>query len=226
LKKNIQVWGLILFAAVMAVLIAASVAPAAPATPAKGKKSLVPAPVAQTGQTECWNALGEQIVCTDTGQDGDEQAGVVSPVPRFTDNNNGTVTDNLTGLIWVKDPSCTDLGQAGYFSWAEALTAANNLSSGQCGLTDGSVAGDWRLPNVRELFSLIDFGESNSFPADAPFIGVLDVPWYWTSTTNMRNSTTAFYLTPNEFYYGLIGYAAKDTQQFGRMWPVRGGELH
>jgi len=35
--------------------------------------------------------------------DGDVRAGVASPNPRFTDNNSGTVTDNLTGLVWIKN---------------------------------------------------------------------------------------------------------------------------
>ncbi|HOP46380.1 MAG TPA: DUF1566 domain-containing protein [Desulfobacteraceae bacterium] len=73
--------------------------------------------------------------------------------PRFTDNGNGTVTDNMTGLIWMKNARCTEF----YFNdttgknqrnWNNALTAANNLSAGYCGLTDGSSSGDWRLPNI------------------------------------------------------------------------------
>jgi hypothetical protein len=87
------------------------------------------------------------------GDDGDIQAGVQWPVPRFTDLDNGTVRDNLTGLIWLKNANCFDVR-----SWAQALTAATNLASPSCDLSDGSVAGDWRLPNVKELFSLIDVG--------------------------------------------------------------------
>ena len=41
-----------------------------------------------------------------TGSDGDLQKGVAWPNPRFTDNANGTVTDNLTGLIWLKNANC------------------------------------------------------------------------------------------------------------------------
>ncbi len=41
-----------------------------------------------------------------TGDDGDYQAGVPVPNPRFTDNGDGTVTDNLTGLTWLKNASC------------------------------------------------------------------------------------------------------------------------
>jgi len=59
----------------------------------------------QTGQTGCWDINGTTVTCTGTGQDGDKLAGVPLPVPRFTDNSNGTVTDNLTGLIWLKNAS-------------------------------------------------------------------------------------------------------------------------
>jgi hypothetical protein len=228
MKKNILPVGKIFVAAVMAVLIAASVAPAASATPAKGKKSSVPAPIAQTGQTECWNASGEQIVCTDTGQDGDVQAGVVSPVPRFTDNNNGTVTDNLTGLTWLKDTFCLDLGDQGWATWEQALAAANNLQNGACGLSDGSVPGNWRLPNVRELLSLIDFGEAKpALPAGHPFI-YSDASFglqtqYWSSTTNAADPyyDQAYYI---DFLYPmwLLSAAAKGNSL--AVWPVKGGQ--
>ena len=47
-----------------------------------------------------------QTVSYALGDDGDLQKGVMWPVPRFTDNGSGTVTDNLTGLIWLKDANC------------------------------------------------------------------------------------------------------------------------
>ena len=108
-----------------------------------------PMRVAEDRPDGCWDAL-EPIDCAGTGQDGEYQAGV-SVDPRFTDNGDGTVTDNLTGLIWLKDADCF-----GSRNWTNALSDANTLADGSCGLTDGSVAGDWRLPNVRELQSLID----------------------------------------------------------------------
>ena len=54
-----------------------------------------PAPIAKTGQTTSYA----------TGDDGDLQNGVALPAwyPRFTDNGDGTVTDNLTGLMWAKN---------------------------------------------------------------------------------------------------------------------------
>ena len=47
------------------------------------------------------------------------------PNPRFTDNSDGTVTDNLTGLIWLKDANCF-----GDRTWISALSDANGLASG------------------------------------------------------------------------------------------------
>lgn len=90
----------------------------------------------KTGQTTCYDSAGV-IPCTGTGQDGDIRAGVAWPSPRFTDNGNGTITDHLTGLTWLKNVNCF-----GDQEWATALNLANNLHSGQCGLTDGSAAGD------------------------------------------------------------------------------------
>ena len=86
-----------------------------------------PAPVEQTGQTTSYA----------TGDDGDHEKGVEWQNPRFTDNGDGTVTDNLTGLIWLKDANCF-----GTRTWNNALSDSNGLASGSCGLTDGSNAGD------------------------------------------------------------------------------------
>ena len=85
-------------------------------------------PVPRTGQTTSYA----------TGDDGALQKGVVGPSPRFTDNADGTITDNLTSLVWLKDSDCFGLQ-----NWFEALADALSLNSGECGLTDGSVAGDW-----------------------------------------------------------------------------------
>ena len=100
-----------------------------------------PAPVPRTGQLESYHEL----------DDGHLKKGVAWPNPRFTDNGNGTVTDNLTGLIWLKNANCF-----GTETWTEALEDCDSLTAGYCGLTDGSSVGDWRLPNRFELESLLD----------------------------------------------------------------------
>jgi uncharacterized delta-60 repeat protein len=70
---------------------------------------------------------------------------------RFTDNGDGTVTDNYHGLVWLKEAHCSELNPFGvYYTWGEAMQGATSLSNGDCGLTDGSSAGDWRLPTKAE----------------------------------------------------------------------------
>ena len=172
-----------------------------------------PADVAKTGQTGCWDASGASINCAATGQDGTFQTGV-SVSPRFTDNGDGTVKDNLTGLIWLKNPACF-----GASNWTQALADANTLASGSCGLTDGSAAGDWRLPNVKELQSLIDYGHFNTaLPSGHPF-SVYN--WgHWSSTSSAGNPDGAWAVGISNGSVG--GFLKSDASWY--VWPVRGGQ--
>jgi len=124
--------------------------------------------IASTGQTTSYVA----------GDDGALKKGVAWPGRRYTDNQDGTVTDNLTGLVWLKNAGCLSPAL-----WANALAEANQLASGACGLTDGSKAGDWRLPNLVELESLVDVSASSpALTAGHPFTAV-SMGIYWTSTS-------------------------------------------
>ena len=132
---------------------------------------------------------------------------------RFTDNGDGTVTDNLTALIWLKDADCW-----GDQTWANALANANALADGQCGLEDGSSAGDWRLPNVNELHSLIDLSQSApALPSGHHFIvGQSDVYW---SSTSYGSGTNAWVVVLDN---GNAANAPKANTM--SVWPVRGGQ--
>jgi hypothetical protein len=178
----------------------------------------VPSPVPKTGQTTCWGEGGSPIDCAGTGQDGAHQKGV-SADPRFTDNGNGTVTDNLTGLIWLKDAGCLE-----YMDWTSALSAANGLSAATaplaCGLTDGSMAGDWRLPNVKELQSLIDYGQAlPALPVGHPFTGMQYGLYCWSSTTYVNGANVVWLV---DLAYGFVYTDGKDD--FLSVCPVRGGQ--
>ena len=164
------------------------------------------AAVPKTGQTTSYSATG--------GEDGDLQKGVAWPSPRFTDNANGTVTDNLTALIWLKNANCF-----GARTWEQALANANALANGQCTLTDGSTAGQWRLPNVREQQSLIDYGRVNpALPTGHPFSGV-QTNNYWSATTYAYNTSNAWIVLLN---YGNVLAGGKTSSYY--VWPVRGGQ--
>jgi len=172
-----------------------------------------PCGVPKTGQTGCWDSSGFSIPCGGTGQDGEYQYGVAVD-PRFTDNGNGTVTDNLTNLIWLKDANCF-----GDRIWTDALEDANTLADGSCGLTDGSVVGDWRLPNIRELQSLIDFDNFDpALPAGHPFSGVQSY-YYWSSTTRASTGNQA---TNVHFASGYTQSGVKGV--LDHVWPVRSGQ--
>jgi len=191
----------------------------------------------RTGQTTCYDADGLVIACANTGQDGDKQAGAAWPSPRFTDNKDGTVSDNLTGLIWLRDANCTDTAGgiargSGLLNWPAALTWSNNLANGKCGLSDNSVAGDWRLPNINELRSLVDYARHDpALPGGHPFSNVQSI-WYWSSTSNPVYTGGAFNVGLSR---GSIHVTGKVSPAIGGsrvenkvdgnlgVWPVRGG---
>ena len=162
------------------------------------------APVPKTGLTTSYA----------TGDDGDLEKGVAWPNPRFSDNLDGTVTDNLTGLIWLLNANCF-----GPRTWYQALSDSNGLSSGFCGLTDGSNAGDWRLPNYKELFSLVDAENYNLvLPSGHPF-GSVQSNQYWSSTAHTDGIGYAWSVS---MYGGHVGRYLKSLSYW--VWPVRGGQ--
>jgi hypothetical protein len=153
------------------------------------------------------------------------QRGMAWPNPRFTDNNNGTVTDNLTGLIWLKDADCF-----GRRDWHTALLLSNILSNGVCGLSDGSTAGQWRMSNFRELQSLVHIGfiypalsdtaGTSQWTEGDPFVHVRQDYPYWSSTTWVGYPATgAWYVRMG------AGDTSWNDKVIGEwyLWPVRGG---
>jgi len=176
------------------------------------------APVAKTGQT----------TPTGTGTDGALQKGVAWPTPRFTDHDNGTVTDNLTRLIWTKAAN-----RFGQLTWQGALNAASVLFDPSTegvprhrgSLMDGSKRGDWRLPNLRELQSLVDYDRYGPpLPAGNPFTEVQQA-YYWTSTIDATSSISHKRAWLVHFYAGgLYAYELTESTWLGTaVWCVRGG---
>jgi hypothetical protein len=147
--------------------------------------------------------------------------GISVPVPRFIDNNNGTITDMLTGLVWMNDSTC--IGEGGQFDWTNALGFANSVASGVCnGLNDGSVAGAWRLPNNIELASLLTnyTGQPHSWLTAQGFTNVMP-NFYWTSTTIPIDSGLAWLA---DLTNGTINQFDGFKSDGHYVWLVRGGQ--
>jgi hypothetical protein len=107
----------------------------------------------KTGQTQCWNGSAQPIPCAGTGQDGEFQYGLER---RYVDNGDGTITDTNTGLMWEKlsrDASIHD--KELLYTWAQAFAIK------VAGLNGLAFAGytDWRLPNINELYSLVELDQ-------------------------------------------------------------------
>jgi hypothetical protein len=162
------------------------------------------------------------------GDDGDIQAGVAWPNPRFTDHGDGTVTDNLTGLMWLKDTNCF-----GGKTWMNALATVadfntENRSSYGCLEYTGEYT-DWHLPNRKEFLSVFDrsklyIASSLALPSGHPFQALPDgsAAYYqhWSSTTVL----TGYLPVSKAWRIDLYGFMVADAKTYGnRVWPVRGG---
>ena len=176
------------------------------------------APISKTGQ----------MISGGTRDDGQLRLGVSWPNSnRFVDNGNGTITDNLTGLIWLKDTSV--LGRS---NWENAIVLCNNLAANGSWLTDGSMAGDWRLPNRSELKSLRDLnyynpcisnGSGTAHWQNGNTFDSVQSDKYWTSSTDLSN--TEFAWVVNFFEGKMANFRKEWSVESARpfVWPVRGG---
>lgn len=139
-----------------------------------------------TGQTTCWDASGNVITCAGTGQDGAYQP--FNPMS-FTDNGNGTVTDNNTGLVWQQQD---DGNTYNWYRGSGTYEATYNPSSlNVCGLLILGGYADWRLPSRKEMMTIVDY----SIPYPGPTINTSYFPNtlsnYWTSNTLADNTGMA-----------------------------------
>lgn len=142
---------------------------------------------------------------------------------RFIDLGDGTMLDAVSQLRWLKDANCTDSAgginkTAGTLNWADAQTWSNNLASSACGLSDGSVGGDWQLPTIDELRIFTDAGYRPDTLATAGFTNV-QAYLYWSSSTNADLAGYAWVVNMGSGFVGL------GTMRYGAyVWPVRGGQ--
>jgi hypothetical protein len=116
----------------------------------------------------------------------------------YHDNGDGTVTDRATNLMWVQDDSESGMLWADALAWVQQKNSEAYLGYS-----------DWRLPNAKEMQSILDYDRAPSVTASAaidPIFnstqitnedGVADYPWYWSGTTHIRqdgSGSSAVYL--------------------------------
>jgi hypothetical protein len=159
-------------------------------------------------------------------------------IPRFTDNSNGTVTDNHSGLMWTKDADLfSQVGNPyGWQNWSDAINSCKTCSVGGYD--------NWRLPQIRELMSLIhrafynpplpDTLGTGHWTSGNPFTNVMSememngytlTNYYWSSTTAVIYNNDPSYAWVVNMYNGDVLYEPKeDPYPFVSVWCVRGGQ--
>lgn len=178
--------------------------------------------VLPSGQTKCYG-VEEPIPCLGTGQDGERRTGVPS---RFVNNGDGTITDGTTGLTWeVQDDSGSIHDMHNIYTWPQVFARVADLNG-------ASFAGfaDWRVPNVRELLTLVNYGATDPATHDpfddacmaactAPTCSCTDFSGrYATSTTVISELPQIWYV---DFHRGQLGTNPQASSLRSR--AVRGG---
>ncbi len=140
--------------------------------------------------------------------DGSLQVGRLAVAPRFVDRGDGTISDRLSGLTWVKNAD----GCAGRRDWYQAVDCIAEMNKLR-------VAGysDWRLPRVAELRTLFDYSRSApALPAGHPFSRVAE-DWYWSQDVNVQDNRYAW--CANLMTGGVDYYHRGHHRKY--VWPVR-----
>ncbi len=128
----------------------------------------------------------------------------------FTDNGDGTITDNVTGLMWQKNVDNIARTWEGSITYCEGLSLSNYS--------------DWRLPNSKELISIIDY-TSNEPSIDTVYFPNTNIHpdlllFYWSSTSFASSISYAWFV---EYFAGSVAaYVPKSSSGYVRC--VRGGQ--
>ena len=161
-----------------------------------------------------------QTISYAPGDDGDIQAG--TPLS-YTDHGDGTVTDHATRLMWERK---TDANVNDTYTWLDALdyVAGLNAMNGGAGFAGYN---DWRLPNVKELLSIVDYSRADPpiHPAFGPTRSIFDWSGYWSSTSwaAFYSGGAAWMVDFAEHFTRGAGVAAYSKASWFHVRAVRGG---
>jgi len=155
--------------------------------------------VKKTGQTQSYNLKGLVELDEVIEDDGYYQKGVDPSYSR--DNNKETVVDNITGLMWQDNKEVSTNKR----EWDLSTAYCNELVLGGYQ--------DWRVPNIKELQSIVSF--SKSFPSlDPKFKNVASTTnIYWTSSQSTKIDNSIWTV---RFNYGYTMHLDKDVRYYIR----------
>ncbi len=150
------------------------------------KKQILGYPIVDTGQTRCFNDHQEIHYPKNSSDFYGQDAQYETRKPAYKDNGDGTITDLNTGLIWQKTPDFVKR------TFEDSKSYARNLK----------LAGysDWRLPTIKELFSIADF--SGNVHSNTPYIDTKYFDFQYPDTTQGWRIIDAQYRSSTE-YKGL-----------------------
>ncbi len=159
--------------------------------------------VVDTNQIKCFDSNGIESSCANSGQDG----AYVNNAQSYTKNSDGTVTDNITGLVWQNTSDTNGDGVINVsdkMSYENAKTYCENLT-----LANKS---DWRLPDIKTMYSLIDFSgkdvsgyNGNDTTSLTPFINTNYFNFGYGDTTAGERIIDAQWATTTKYVYTTMG---------------------
>jgi hypothetical protein len=189
-----------------------------------------------TGQTWCYHddADVDDGVCTDAAAIGQDAAFEINP-PSLTDNGDGTITDNNTGLMWTKCADGKDSyncsGNATNYNWFEANglydATYNSSTTDVCVASVTGAHSDWRLPTKKEIMSIFNYNTSNPALDEIFFPNMTDDPSYylWTSSTSAHWEKVGW---AADYLHGEMVHSRKPDSEYyesnGYVLCVRGGQ--
>lgn len=164
--------------------------------------------ILSTGLNRCYNEQGDEVACRGSAQDAEFLTGIDWPDERFETTGEHLVLDRATGLTWTKNSCPSEFP----LSWQEGLEFIEQMNKE---VRYGR--NDWRMPNRREMRSLIDHSSkkpalTRGYPFKNIFLG-----WFWTSTTAAIATRYAWYV---HLEGGRMFYGNKDGYYW--LWPVCG----
>jgi Protein of unknown function (DUF1566) len=157
-------------------------------------------PVVDTGQTACYDDNGDGITCPESGE------AFAGQDAQF-DGNQMSYTDNATGLMWQQANSCSGLDWENALGYADSSTLAGYA--------------DWRLPNIKELQSIVDYTRSPSASDEANLGPAIDTDFF--QITELPSGTTNYSTDYGHFWSSTSAYFGGDSLEYYYAWYVAFG---